>query len=178
MSLDRIYDFLIRALTFASIITLIYVLLGYLFKRKKLLLKSIFVFYLATLFEITTLRGYYNLFELDHSDLFMGKWQLVPLYYTFRGLQVGWWEFIYPFFGNILWFIPLGLLLPLVYSKIRSINVIVIIVLAVSLSIEVIQWILNTGISDIDDIIFNLIGGLIGYFLAMKIIKVKGENHV
>ena len=34
-----------------------------------------------------------------------------------------------------------------------------------SLGIEVMQWVLGSGISDIDDVIFNVAGAVLGYWL-------------
>lgn len=41
----------------------------------------------------------------------------------------------------------------------------------ISLSIEILQYITGIGITDIDDLIFNTIGGLIGSWIYLKILK-------
>ncbi|KYH29180.1 VanZ family protein [Clostridium colicanis] len=63
--------------------------------------------------------------------------------------------------GNIVIFIPLGTYLPLFKNDKRLIaNWLVIFI--VSLFVEIIQGLLGIGASDIDDIILNCSGGLIG----------------
>jgi glycopeptide antibiotics resistance protein len=63
--------------------------------------------------------------------------------------------------GNIEIFIPLGVYLSLLKKDIRVITNLLFIFL-VSLFVEVIQGLLGIGAADIDDIILNCLGGLIG----------------
>ncbi|GAQ02491.1 antibiotic resistance protein VanZ [Companilactobacillus farciminis] len=35
----------------------------------------------------------------------------------------------------------------------------------ISVSIEALQFVLNTGVTDIDDVIFNTLGAVVGYLL-------------
>lgn len=74
--------------------------------------------------------------------------------------------FIISFIGNIIIFIPLGILIPLLY-KISSKKVILIGFL-ISLSIEIIQLFLKRG-TDIDDLILNTLGVFIGTLIYKKI---------
>ena len=65
--------------------------------------------------------------------------------------------------GNILLFIPYSLFLSY-YFKINKLYIILILCFILSLTIELIQ--INIGrVFDIDDIILNLISGIIGYFI-------------
>jgi glycopeptide antibiotics resistance protein len=63
--------------------------------------------------------------------------------------------------GNIAIFIPLGTYWSLFKNNKRVINNLLFIFI-VSLSIEIIQGLLGIGAADIDDIILNCLGGLIG----------------
>ncbi len=63
--------------------------------------------------------------------------------------------------GNIVIFIPLGTYLSLFKNNKRVITNLLFIFI-VSLFIEIIQGILGIGASDIDDIILNCLGGLVG----------------
>lgn len=89
--------------------------------------------------------------------------------------------------GNILLFMPLGFLLPIVSQKMRKPAPILITVFCVSLSIELVQFLISliTGVpsrvSDVDDILLNFIGGTLGYLCylaANKLIfsKIGGET--
>lgn len=63
--------------------------------------------------------------------------------------------------GNMVIFIPLGVYLPL-FKKNRRVMTNLLFIFKVSLCIEIIQGILGIGASDIDDIILNCLGGLVG----------------
>ena len=63
--------------------------------------------------------------------------------------------------GNIVIFIPLGTYLSLFKSNKRVITNLLFIFI-VSLFIEIIQGLIGIGASDIDDIILNCLGGLVG----------------
>lgn len=66
--------------------------------------------------------------------------------------------------GNILIFIPFGLLYPLSRKKRVKIVEAFLIILGSTGAIEIIQYFfLTSRRADIDDIILNLVGGLIGY---------------
>jgi glycopeptide antibiotics resistance protein len=63
--------------------------------------------------------------------------------------------------GNIIIFVPLGTYL-LLFKKDKRIITNLLVIFIVSLFVESIQGLLAIGASDIDDIILNCIGGLIG----------------
>jgi len=72
--------------------------------------------------------------------------------------------------GNMFLLLPLGLLLPFLARKFQKISSIVAIAFVVSFSVEVIQFTLQIGRADIDDVILNTIGALIGFGIY-KIIR-------
>ncbi len=71
------------------------------------------------------------------------------------------------FLGNIALFVPFGLLFPLVFRRRDSVKGVALAALAVSVSIEILQyagrWIASARWSDVDDVIFNVAGALLGY---------------
>ena len=78
--------------------------------------------------------------------------------------------------GNVLMFLPLGIYLSL-HSATKSIAKILCYIFFFSLFIEVIQYIFALGVTDIDDIFLNLIGGLIG-IIIYKIAKLFLKNDI
>lgn len=83
---------------------------------------------------------------------------------------------------NILMFVPLGILLPLIFKNCRKYWVTYLIGLFFTLIIEVIQLISGRGIFEIDDIFNNTLGCIIGYGIVMIFIscfvdKNKYENN-
>ncbi len=68
-------------------------------------------------------------------------------------------------FGNIAAFMPLGFLLPLLSKRLKGAFRITVLSFFVSLIVETIQLTFHVGGFDVDDIILNTIGGLLGYTL-------------
>src|SRR5918911_5517831 len=69
--------------------------------------------------------------------------------------------------GNVALFMPLGIMLPLVSNKVRSLRGVLVSALSVSLGIEVAQLLSRQFGSyrsvDVDDVIFNVLGACLGY---------------
>ncbi len=68
-------------------------------------------------------------------------------------------------FGNIILFIPLGFSTPYFSMRIGYIKRSVLFILIVTVIIEALQMLLHAGSFDIDDIILNSLGGLIGFVI-------------
>lgn len=64
--------------------------------------------------------------------------------------------------GNILLFSPLGFLVPIIVPKIRGARQTATIAFGVSLSLELIQLLTGLGGFDVDDLLLNVLGGMIG----------------
>lgn len=77
--------------------------------------------------------------------------------------------------GNIILFIPLGIYLPLLKTD-KRVWTNLLVVFAVSLFAEVIQGLLGIGTADIDDVILNFMGGLIGIGVYKLFVMVLREE--
>ncbi len=66
-------------------------------------------------------------------------------------------------FGNVLLFVPLGFLLPILFAKARRFWMAIIWTMLASLTIELTQLGTRLGSFDVDDVILNVLGGSIGY---------------
>lgn len=73
-----------------------------------------------------------------------------------------WWA-LKNILGNIVPFIPLGFLLPMAYKSYRKPCKALLLLLAIIIGIEIFQLITMLGAFDIDDIILNFTGAVIGY---------------
>lgn len=74
---------------------------------------------------------------------------------------------------NIMAFIPMGFLLPLVSKRARNMYFTIIIAIVFSFLIEITQLITVLGTFDIDDILLNTLGALIGYVLYLAFIRIR-----
>ena len=82
--------------------------------------------------------------------------------------------FIINFLGNIIMFIPFGFIIPLLWNI--SNKKVIIIGFSISLFIEIMQLFLSRG-TDIDDLILNTIGVLVG-LIIFKLLYRKYYNYM
>lgn len=71
--------------------------------------------------------------------------------------------FVVNIVGNILAFSPFGFFLPLLNKSYRKFYVIAFLSILFSLIIESSQFLLKVGVFDVDDILMNSVGGILGY---------------
>lgn len=108
-------------------------------------------------------------------ELYLGRYRspgyagynLTP-FKTITGYFINWeyystWLLLVNLVGNVVVFVPMGIFISLYFKeKIHFIKVILISV-AVLVPAELLQIILKVGSSDIDDIILNSLGSILGY---------------
>jgi len=70
--------------------------------------------------------------------------------------------FITELLPNIMMFIPLGFFIPIVFERMRKLWKTVLTVAILTFSVEIFQYFIGRS-SDIDDVIANILGGIIGY---------------
>lgn len=108
-------------------------------------------------------------FSLHHPGMVFWRLQegnLVPLKEITRSLEVMTPHDLVNVFGNVAIFIPFGILLGVMFQK-KGISGIetILYALVVSLSLEGAQLLLAIGQFDVDDLLLNTGGALLGYFL-------------
>ncbi|MDQ9814963.1 VanZ family protein, partial [Acinetobacter pittii] len=67
--------------------------------------------------------------------------------------------------GNVVGFIPLGFIPPVVSSNARGFFFITFLGFSLSLCVETAQLITKLGCFDVDDLVMNTLGTAIGYFV-------------
>jgi glycopeptide antibiotics resistance protein len=78
--------------------------------------------------------------------------------------------------GNIAFLIPIGFLLPFVFARIDWKRSLVVALLS-GMSIELTQVFLHIGIFDIDDVILNGLGVMVGYWLFLLFQKIMSSSY-
>lgn len=76
--------------------------------------------------------------------------------------------------GNVIPFVPLGFLLPLVYKKIKGFAATMSVCILSILGVESFQFVTMLGFFDIDDILLNTSGCLLGYLVYAGFEKRSG----
>jgi len=133
------------------------------------LIVAIICIYLAALsflaFLVRTpqpvIRYNYNLFQGLHTGIEFGGGMIQSL--LSGKLHIRSWYYIEGILLNILLFVPVGYLVPSLFSGMRKWWRILLFACCFSLLIEMLQLITRRGMADIDDIINNTIGAAIGY---------------
>ena len=171
MPIARVLHYLGKAAVWAPVTAIIFSLFRFFYLRKKKAVANrgrefllvLLVFYITVLLVITLVRD-----GIDWPGLLAGGKQRygvlwIPLEQMGKELSVGWLNFLYPLVGNIVLFVPLGWLLPVLFARWRKASAVALTAFLLSLSIEISQWLLGTGVADVDDLLFNVIGGMLGY---------------
>ena len=129
---------------------------------KRLILWMLFVGYLAVLAYATVLRGGGD-FGRTNLHLFMA-W------------REAWNNFSVRNWGNVLLnialFIPMGILVPLVFPKCRGLWM-VLVAVGSTLLVECTQLFVGFSVFDVDDLFTNALGGLMGYCLLLAVLSVN-----
>jgi len=74
--------------------------------------------------------------------------------------------FLYNVIGNIVVMIPFGYLFPIINKTVKKWWVFVLLALMFIMIMEMMQYVSMSGTLDIDDVILNLTGAVIGYLLC------------
>ncbi len=93
---------------------------------------------------------------------------LVPFRSVIRDWRIGGWPFVINFLGNIVAFVPMGLLPPFVFERRVRLWHVLVFSLGLSLFIEGGQLYSGRRVPDVDDLILNTVGGVLGYLLSRK----------
>ena len=84
---------------------------------------------------------------------------------TFRDFSIN-------IFGNLFALMPYGMFIPLIFKRINKYHKFLILMIILVIGIELLQFITLSGSCDIDDLIFNVMGASIIYFICrIKVVK-------
>jgi len=161
-------------------------------KRNKLkvewlkeIMKLLFTCYLTGLISLVVLPANFWLSFFD--GILLGRWdEMLPIF-NFSGfnlvpslikalsgeLTIGSWVKTM-LIGNIAMFLPLGFFLPFVTERVNRKNIFVV-AIAVPFIVELLQMVFGRSF-DIDDLICNFIGIVVGFFIANVIKDRKKEK--
>ena len=143
--------------------------------KQKRILSVIFILYLLFLIKMIVFK-----YPIEQMQQIVDTWQkdvvleglhtanFVPFktikmyirYYDMPGIRS-----FSNLFGNIFIFVPMGILLPFVHRTSKNVWVMLLNALLLIVGIEVFQLFSNFGAFDVDDIILNVSGVLIGRWI-------------
>ena len=143
---------------FISIVVLLSIRISYIIKHKekfilhKEIFLLIFILYILCLFQVVTAQDI-NILEGNN---------FIPFKEIFR-YEFGSKYFIKNIIGNVIMFMPYGFFVGK-YASLKNTKLTIILLLLASFSIEITQLLIGR-VFDVDDIILNVFGGVIGYFV-------------
>lgn len=114
----------------------------------------VYVVFFAEMFGRTCVSSYYRYNLVPFKEI-----KRFATHFSQLGIRV----VLINIAGNVLAFMPLGFLLPLIADKKLKLPAVVLISFALSLAIELTQLITRVGSCDVDDLILNTLGGVMGY---------------
>lgn len=140
-------------------------------KFKPIIYYIFLIIYIFFLIYILFFKGNKNLYDFTFFEYLRNSINLIPFKticeFIFKLIHndINTLTVIYNLIGNILIFIPLGFFIPSFPKQSSDFKKTVTISFLIILSAEISQLVFMVGYFDIDDIILNLTGVLIGYFL-------------
>lgn len=144
---------------------------GYIKRLINILLWGSTIVYLFVLANLLLFK-YISPFELFNQDRYVFRAvNLIPFVGIFQylfGNVVSFNIALYNVLGNVLIFMPMGLLLQLMRPR-QTLKWTIAIVCICSVAIEAIQFIMGIGSADVDDVILNTLGGLLGALIFISL---------
>lgn len=138
-----------------------FVILSLIYKHKKIpqtkgrsLMLAVFIMYIFAVFYFT---GVGTIFDLKRYGIRLNAGQINLLPFS-KDIDIA------AYFLNVLLFVPFGFFLPFIWPNIDKLEYTVLSGFSFSLLIEISQ-LFNNRRTDIDDLILNTLGTLIGYLL-------------
>lgn len=131
------------------------------------------VLYLMIIVYVCFFSEHYGRTELANTY----RYNLVPFkeimrFYTYREF-IGMKAFVLNLFGNVLAFIPFGVMMPIISWRYRGFFKVTGLTFLLSLSIECIQLLTRVGSFDVDDLILNTLGGIVGFCIFWVLNQIR-----
>ncbi len=164
-SLPNIWPMIVIILVIVTSLRIAYLIT----KHKKFLLHKELIYLIAITYILCLF------YVVTFQDSNYGVSNYIPFKEIFR-YNIGSRKFIKNILGNIMLFIPYGFLSSYILKN-RKISITFILSLIVSVTIEVVQYHIGR-VFDIDDIILNVLGGIIGGLLFIGIDAIQNKVKI
>ena len=126
-----------------------------------------FLFFAENYGRVTGLEKYrYNLVPFKEIERFW-KYRRELGIHSFHNLA-----------GNILGFMPAGFFIPIMWKDKRGFFFTVCMTFQLSLQAEILQLIFRVGSFDVDDLLLNTFGGILGYLLLILLKKWRDHEKI
>lgn len=130
-----------------------------------------------TFFPFFKVNGVIQPLIFDRNKILPLRINVIPLVYLFDYPEVR--DILINVIGNTTMFIPLGIVWPSVYKGLDTHKKVILAGIGATFTIEILQLPFYDRVTDIDDLILNSLGFVVGYllFLALKTWKNNRKCH-
>ena len=149
-------------------------------KRIRILGKILFVLYVIFIIYFLIFSDWYGRTgEMQEYHYNLELFKEIRRFWEYRD-QVGMFAMFTNLLGNVVIFVPFGFFMPMA-SRYRSFFSTVFYSFGLSLCVETFQLLTKVGSFDVDDLLLNTIGGLVGYLIFSMCAAVRtgvGPNNL
>lgn len=144
-------------------------------KRIRTIGKILFVLYVGFIIWFLIFSDWYGRTgEMQEYHYNLELFREIKRFWEYRA-QVGYFAMFTNLFGNVVIFLPFGIFLPMA-SKYRSFFSTMFASFGLSLCVEIFQFVTRVGSFDVDDLLLNTIGGIVGHILFVVCDTVGRHN--
>lgn len=123
----------------------------------------LFICYICTVFYFMFIADSFNRAEFGGTYRYNLKlFREIERFKSVLNIHGPWFAFV-NLFGNVICFVPMGFFVPFLNKRYRKFSVVLSLTFLFSLGIEMIQLLFQIGVFDVDDLLLNTLGGVIGY---------------
>lgn len=134
-------------------------------ERSKRFYLILFIAYLILLFYFLFFAEAMGRMETEAEYRYnLTLFREIRRFYRYREL-LGYKAFFINVFGNVLAFVPFGILMPKLVYRLKHCFLVTLMALELSLLVELAQLCFKIGSFDVDDLFLNTIGGFVGYLI-------------
>ena len=136
-------------------------------KSKKRILWVCFIAYLLFLSYLLFFSSYFGRAEFGEGEYRynLTLFQEIGRYYNLGMNKGNWYLFITNVVGNIVVFMPVAIFLRVLVKRCKSVLLTILLCLEMSLFAEIVQLVTTVGSFDVDDLLLNTLGGILGIIL-------------
>ena len=139
--------------------------------------KVLFVLYVGFLIYFLFLAEWYGRTEISEEYRYnLELFKEIRRFITYRE-QLGTFVVAANLLGNILIFLPYGFFVSMA-GRTRGLFRTFFLSMFLSLGVETVQLVTRVGSFDVDDILLNTIGGILGYVVFAACSRVRRKHHV
>ncbi len=141
----------------------------------------LFLLYLALLVYFLFFAEFFGRTDADlrkYPAYNLEPFKEISRFWTYRH-RLGMWAFLLNVVGNVVAFMPCGFFLPIVSRRSRRWYNTLLISAGFSLCVELLQLVSKVGSFDVDDILLNTAGGILGYVIyrIVRSIRIWRRKH-